>query len=473
MTSSADDRGLAQAVGDAAAMTAGDGHGCVTVRSHHRAAAAVTRSGTTIRIRRAADHTEQSTAALLLESTARPGEPHVRHAAVKGCGTQAVRDVSRLTAERSGRGLAGVVLSTGSEVPLVPSAQVEEDPRRLAEDIIRRLPRSEALHLVAEAHSAVENRLYLPGNGPAVRETLRTGAIVVDVLKAGRRVAEADIAWSGHVLPDLEGLGEQVEQALRRAGAPHRTVGSEVQLLLLDGSAGAFLHEVCGHLLESTRQRPSLLAGHTARRVAQRQLTVDDDPRRVGGFGTHRFTMLGTATSRRRLLDAGRLAGFLADTPDGPWRAEDSRHGPQPRMSHLELAPASSPAPLDDALGATSAPVVRVHRLGFGSLDHRDGTVVLEVKDATVLEGSVVHRLEPFVVTAEARHLLVDVRAVGCPATMRQWSAYCLAASGSLPVGASTPSVLTGPVSTLPHRPLAPPRAAVPMPRREKGMSRT
>lgn len=473
MTPWAGDRGLAQAGGDAAAMTAGDGHGCVTVRSHHRAAAAVTRSGTVVRVRRAADHTEQTTAALLLERTSCLGEPQVRHAAVNGCGTQAVRDVSRLAVERSGRDRPGRVLSAGSDVPLVPPAQAEEDPRRLAEDIIRRLPHGEALHVVAEAHSAVENRLLLPGVGPAVHETLRTGAIVVDVMKAGRCVAEADVAWSGHALPDLDGLGEQVEQALRRAGAPRRSVGSEVQLLLLDGSAGAFLHEVCGHLLESTRQRPSLLAGHTTRHVAQRQLTVDDDPRHVGGFGAHQYTMLGTATRRRRLLDAGRLAGFLADTPDGPWRAEDSRHGPQPRMSHLELAPAPSPAAMDDALGDTSAPVVRVHRLGFGSLDHRDGTVVLEVKDATVLEESVVHRLEPFVVTAEARHLLVDVRAVGCPATIRRWSAYCLATSGSLPVGASTPSLLTGPVSTLPHRPLAPPRAAVPMPRREKGMPRT
>ncbi|WP_331763814.1 metallopeptidase TldD-related protein (plasmid) [Streptomyces hirsutus] len=473
MTSWAGDRGLAQAGGDAAAMTAGNGHGCVTVRSHHRAAAAVNRTGTMVRVRRAADHTEQTTAALLLERTTRPGEPHVRHAAVNGYGTQAVRDVSRLVSEQSGRGRAGRILSTGSDVPLVPPAQAEEDPGRLAEDIIRRLPRGEALHVVAEAHAAVENRLLLPGDGPAVHETLRTGAIVVDVLKAGRRVAEADVAWSGHVLPDVDGLGEQVEQALRRAGAPRRSVGSEVQLLLLDGSAGAFLHEVCGHLLESTRQRPSLLAGRTTRHVAQRQLTVDDDPRHEGGFGAHHYTMLGTATRRRRLLDAGRLAGFLADTPDGPWRAEDSRHSPQPRMSHLELAPAPSPATMDDALGDASAPVVCVHRLGFGSLDHRDGTVVLEVKDASVLRGSVVHRLEPFVVTAEARHLLMDVRAVGCPATMRRWSAYCLATSGSLPVGASTPSLLTGPVSTLPHRPLAPPRAAVPMPRREKGTSRT
>jgi predicted Zn-dependent protease len=189
------------------------------------------------------------------------------------------------------------------------------------------------------------------------------------------------------------------------------------------------------------------------------RLTVHDDPRHPAGFGAHRRTALGLPAQRRLLLEKGRLANLLQDTPDGPWRAEDARHRPQPRMSHLELAPAAAPGELDIALGSAVAPVLLVHRLGVGSLDHRDGTVVLEVKEASRPDGTA--RIEPFLVTGEARHLLRDVRAVGDAATSITWSAYCLASSGSLPVGATTPALLTGPVTTRPHRRLAPPRPAV------------
>ena len=471
--------GLARAAAGAAAMAAADGHGCVLVRSRRCAAAAGTRTDGPVLIRRLDEDTERTSAALVLVEPARPDEPRFRYAAAAGCGTRAVQHAARLTVERSGGRWQGPENSAGNtehtaddddelvEPPLLDPPHLPDlDPGRLIGDLVGRLPRGGTLEVSAEAHTAVENRLFVPADGPPVRETLRTGAVVVDLLEAGVRVAEADLAWSGGVRPDLGALAARLEQALLRAAAPYRPVPAQVRLLLVDGSAGAFLHEVCGHLLESTRQRPSLLAGHRDRQVAHDRLSVDDDPRYSGSFGAHLHTVLGAPTQRRPLLTAGRLTGLLEDTHDGPWRSEDARHVPQPRMSHLVLAPAASPALLDDALGTADAPVVRVHRLGFGSLDHGDGTVVLEVKDACLDEGSAPRRLEPFLVTAEARRLLMGIGAVGCAATVDDWSAYCLATSGSLPVGASTPALLTGPLTTLPHRRVAPPRAAVPAVRR-------
>ncbi|WP_405827139.1 metallopeptidase TldD-related protein [Streptomyces sp. NBC_01176] len=455
MTPSTTGHDLAGAGGHRTAPAAGDGPGCVTVRSHRRAAAVGTGPGTEVRIRRLADHVERTTAALVFDCAAGPEASPVRHAAVDECGTRALRAVSQVV-EVECPDTHG---AAGPDAELVMPPHIDREPALLVEAVARQLPRDDDLKLVVEAHVAVENRLLLPANGPSRHETLHTSAVVVDVLRAGRRVAEADAAWSGDIAYGLDRLREQVEQALARAAAPPRTAAPRVQLLLIDGSAGAFLHEVCGHLLESTRHRPSLLAGHLTRQVAYDRLTIDDNPRHAGGFGAHQHTMLGTPTRRRPLLAAGRLAGLLEDNVDGPWRAEDAWHRPQPRMSHLELAPAASSAALDSALGDTSAPVIHVHRLGFGSLDHRDGTVVLEVKDATKDDGRT--RLEPFLVTAKARHLLQDVRAVGCAGTLHTWSAYCLAGSGSLPVGATTPTLLTGPVRTLPHRRLTPPRPAV------------
>ncbi|MFF4270366.1 metallopeptidase TldD-related protein [Streptomyces sp. NPDC001536] len=459
MTTVADDRAraLTRASADAAALAGAGGPACVTVRCHRRAAAAATRTGSgPVDLRRITDHTRQNTTAFALVPGADGGPYGVRHAAVDGYGTDAVREVVSRAVDGDRLGAPA-----GPDLPLAVPPAGERDAADLVEAILRRLPGVAGYEVIAEAHTVVEERLFVPARGLAVRETLRTAAVVVDVLGAGRRIADADAGWSGEVPEGLDSLAERVEAAVRRAGARPRTVAPRVQLLLVDGSAGAFLHEVCGHLLESTGHRPSLLAQDGGRPVAFDGLGVDDDPTRALSFGAHRYTMLGEPTRRRPLLTAGRLTGLLADTPDGPWRTEDARYAPQPRMSHLALAPAPAPTALDTALGETTAPVIRVHRLGFGSLDHRDGTVVLEVKDATYRDGTAEHRLEPFVVTAEARQLLLEVRALGCAATVRPWSAYCLATSGSLPVGATTPTLLTGVVTTHPHRRLAPPRAAV------------
>jgi predicted Zn-dependent protease len=331
----------------------------------------------------------------------------------------------------------------------------------LIEEAIKHLVHVDGLDLEAEAHVTAENRLLLPTHGPAAREELRTGAVIIDVVKAGTRVAEADMAWTGTTSPDLAALVHRIEQALQRAQAPHQTAPARIQMLLLDGTAGVFLHEVCGHLLESTWQRPSLVIDRIGDQIAHEQLHVDDEPLHAESFGAHRHTALGAKARRRSLIDAGNLVGLLADTPDGPWRAQDARHVPKPRMSNLTAAPACSDMPLDAALGSATTPVVRVHRLGTGSLDHRDGTILLEVKEATYQQGACTYRLAPFLVTAEARHLLMDIRAIGDAATLSTWSAYCLGASGSLPVSATVPVLLTGPVTTLPHRPLSPPRPAV------------
>ncbi|MFI9283098.1 metallopeptidase TldD-related protein [Streptomyces sp. NPDC053076] len=420
------------------------------MRSYRLTAAAGTRSGGGLRLDTGRGHAEETTAALLLDACAGPQQSAVRYAAVHGSGSRAVRDAARLAAERLGRPWPGPAVIPPSGSALVTQPHPERRPAELVETLLKHLS-FDGLEVAAQAHVTTESRFLMPAGQAPLRETVHTGAAVVDVLKAGSVVADMDVAWSGDILPDIDQLGVRVEQALIRAGAPRRAVPARVQMLLVDGSAGAFLHEVCGHLLESSRQRPSLLARHRSQQVAHHQLSVDDNPRHGAGFGSHHYTLMGTSTRRRSLLTAGLLTGLLEDRLDGPWRAEDARHMPQPRMSHLELSPAPCPDALDRALGATRAPVVRVHRLGVGSLDHRDGTVVLEVKDATCMENSGLHRLPPFRVTAEAREILLAVQAVGSEDTMATWSAYCLATSGRLPVGASTPTVLTGPLTTLAH----------------------
>jgi predicted Zn-dependent protease len=285
--------------------------------------------------------------------------------------------------------------------------------------------------------------------------TLRR-AVVVDVLREGSPVpvAEADLAWTGDEA-DLDTLPPAIAWSLERAGRPAAPLPERAHLLFVDGSAGALLHEACGHLLESTAARPSLLAGHLGEEVAGAGLGLTDEPGR--GFGAYQRTALAFPAEPRPLLRAGHLAGLLDDGVEGPWRTQRAEVPPRPRMSGLDVMAAADDGALDVALGAVRLPVVRVHRCGPGSLDHRTGAVSLLVKDAVVDGGDRPGRLAPFVVSGEARTLLRGLLAVGSERTVREWSAYCMASSGRLPVGASTPTLLTGPVSI---RAWVPPAAA-------------
>ena len=152
--------------------------------------------------------------------------------------------------------------------------------------------------------------------------------------------------------------------------------------------------------------------------------------------------------ARTELVRRGVLNGLLDSDVGGRWRGEIGYQTLAPRMTWLTVEGSGSAAQLDAALGRASAPVITVHRCELGSLDHRTGVVILDVKEATRDE----RRLPPFAVVIEARQLLRTLEAVGGPDSVDAWTAYCLGESGNLPVGADTPEMVTGVVSTAPAR---------------------
>lgn len=201
-------------------------------------------------------------------------------------------------------------------------------------------------------------------------------------------------------------------------------------------------------LAEDGPGRRSLVRHCLGSVIAPDFLTIADIPDRAGGFGRHPLTALGRPATRTDLVRRGVMVGLLDSSRDGPWRGELGHETPAPRMTWLSVEGSGSSRQVDAALGRAAAPIIEVYRCGLGSLDHRTGMVVLDVKDAT-LDG---HRLWPFAVVFEARLLLRAIEAVGGPDSIGTWTAYCLGASGNLPVGADTPEVVTPVVSTAPAR---------------------
>lgn len=309
-------------------------------------------------------------------------------------------------------------------------------------------------HVVTEAshHTLVEHGPAGTTAAERVSHT-RDWSFVVDLMDDTGWLADADTGWSGPFDPKRTTLVPRLRQALERHALRHTVVPPIVHLELVEGSAGALLHEAVGHLLENYSGRRSLLRHRHGQQVAPGFLSVVDDPTRAGAFGQHEVTALGSSSSATSLIDGGRLSGFLHDEITGPWRQEIRNEAPKPRMTWLGVAPGRDAAALDDGRGRVHHPLVRVHRFGGGSLNHRTGIVNIDVKEAVTVEGSP-SRVAPFSIIVHAADLLADLQAVG--PDLHTWSAYCLGTSGRLPVGAEVPTILTGAIRTGPARWLAP-----------------
>lgn len=329
-------------------------------------------------------------------------------------------------------------------------------------DVIHSLRLPPGLAIEVEASLVRERRVLVRDAAAARRTSSVAGALVIDYLADGKPVADRAVTWQGLKLPGADeitaALAEVADAGMRQAKARRnaKRAGDRVQLLLDGGPALVFLHEVCGHLLEHRWDRPSLMASRLGELVAYPGLTIADDPHLADGYGSYDITALGHDAVRRDLVRNGRLVGFLADTVDGPWRVDAPRFSPAPRMSNTVLVPevptATSADPVDHALGRARAPVARVRRLGYGSLNHMDGTFTLSVEEAQMEVSGRMADVLPFTVRGDAPDALAGIAAVGSPATVRRWSAFCLGTSGKVAVGGVGPALLTGPLRVTPAR---------------------
>lgn len=309
-----------------------------------------------------------------------------------------------------------------------------------------------------EAHVVTEaSHQWMVGDGAsgATSERLthtRNWSVVVDLIDDSGWLADADAGWSGSFAAERADFVPRLSDALDRHALPLTVVAPTVQLELVEGAAGALLHEAVGHLLENYSGRRSLLRSRHGKQVAPEFLSVVDDPTRTGTFGQHDVTALGSSSSTTPLIGDGLLSGFFHGGVGGPWRQEIRNEAPKPRMTWLSVTPAPDGTTLDETRGRVNHPLARVHRFGAGSLNHRTGLVNIDVKDAVTV-GNSPSRLRPFSIIIHAVDLLAGLQAVG--PDLGTWSAYCLGSSGRLPVGAEVPTILTGAIRTGPARWLA------------------
>jgi TldD protein len=164
-------------------------------------------------------------------------------------------------------------------------------------------------------------------------------------------------------------------------------------VVLGPGGGGVLIHEACGHGLEAdaVRGRGSVFAGQLGTRVAGAAVTVVDDGRLPGGWGSAGRDDEGTPTAVTTLIEDGVLSGYLHDRRSGlahrcrstgNGRRGSFRHLPFPRMTNTYLRPgAHSP---EEIIAATKFGLYAKSFSG-GQANPSTGSFVFTVREAYLI----------------------------------------------------------------------------------------
>jgi predicted Zn-dependent protease len=212
--------------------------------------------------------------------------------------------------------------------------------RRLPGLIARAAPRHRLQATISESR-----REIVPARGSAASFTRRLFSLEGTIVAASR-AGDEPRPFAFHA-PEADHLTDELKRALTAAVEPReRPVpcgDGEVDVVLAEGCAVVFLHEVLSHPLEAGAVSP--LSALADARVAVAELDVRDDPTRLDLFGGYERDDEGTTPRAVRLLDGGRVAGRLTDRAHaGPRSSGHGRRGgafdaPAPRGSNILVAP--------------------------------------------------------------------------------------------------------------------------------------
>jgi len=166
------------------------------------------------------------------------------------------------------------------------------------------------------------------------------------------------------------------------------------------GFGGVLFHEMTGHGLEADhiQKGASVYAGKLGEAVAQPLLTAYDDGRLPGEWGSDAIDDEGTPTQKTRVIEDGRLVGFLYDRQSaeqdgaastGNGRRESFRYLPIPRMTNTYIAPGE--AEPEAIIGEVEKGFYAVSFAG-GQVDPATGDFVFGVNEGYLIEGGKVTR---------------------------------------------------------------------------------
>ncbi len=226
--------------------------------------------------------------------------------------------------------------------------------------------------------------------------------------------------------------------------------GEQLPVVFAEGSAGALVHELVGHLLEADAGgTASPLNGLDGATISTSSLDVDDDPTRDDLPGAFSCDDEGVLAATRSLVTGGVVAGWLADRasaaalglPPGRGRRPSWRHPPSSRLSNL-VTRAGEVEP--DDLERDLRRGLVVTRVAGATVDPVTSRTLVRVERGwEVRHGRRRRALAPCELTGSALEILARIDpAVGADRVTDWRLGWCVKDGLPLPTGTETPTLL-------------------------------
>ncbi|MFJ8626431.1 TldD/PmbA family protein [Kitasatospora sp. NPDC093550] len=243
--------------------------------------------------------------------------------------------------------------------------------------------------------------------------------------------------------------GRRAAEAATGLLTAHPLPDGELPVVFAGATAATFVHEVCGHVLEGDllADRRSLLAGLAGAELATGALTVSDDPRIAGRWGSYTVDDEGSEAVAVTLIEAGRLAGQItcrasADRlgvrATGHGRRADYQRPPLPRLTNT-VVQAGPERP--DALLSGIGHGVLVTEVAGGHVNPMTGDFTVQVAAARAIRaGRPAETLGAGVIRGNVRTALAGIGAVADDVAVVD--SVCVKRGQRMPVSFSSPSLL-------------------------------
>ena len=227
--------------------------------------------------------------------------------------------------------------------------------------------------------------------------------------------------------------------------------GLQTPVVFTNGTAGALLHELVGHLVEGDliANGRSPLNGLGGASLTEADIDLIDDPGRTDLPGAFDCDDEGVPAEPVTLLRGGRLCGLLCDretaeacdVQPGRGRRADWRHPPVPRLSNL-VVPAGTVPP--QAIEADLKHGLVITRLSGATVDPVSSRTVLRVERGYEIRNGRRRRpLAPFELTGGVTEILAGIDpAVGNDPTPDWRLGWCVKDGLPLPTGSETPTLM-------------------------------
>jgi TldD protein len=255
-----------------------------------------------------------------------------------------------------------------------------------------------------------------------------------------------DKFWGSSTPSSIANIALQRALLMTRAKA---CPAGRMQVLFAGEAGGTIIHEACGHGLEAdiVDKDYSIYRDRIGQLVANKNITMIDDPTIPSLYGSYKFDDEGVPAQRSVLIENGVLKSYISDIlsakkynakSTGNGRRESFKYAPVPRMSNTFILPGN--ATFESMLDRIKNGIY-VKKMGGGEVNPTTGDFVFFVSEGyLVRNGKVSYPVRGATLSGNGPSVLKNIIELGNNLVMD--SGICGKSGQGVPVTDGQPSML-------------------------------